>query len=192
MSRISSLINLGLVATLLVATFLSFFASGSSADDLQGYKPVYSLGSGKDDWWIKYPDQSPNASSPVNHLAWVIDSLKEKPVVILVHSTDCKACKVQQKDLNKVLDVYGGDLNYYDITADVVDAKVLDVLNAYYPNAGVPMVPTTVLLTLVKDTNGKVVVGWHSMDDAMGEDVVASYVKDAVYYYRQNSADWNK
>lgn len=192
MSRIPGSINVGLVATLLVATFLTSLTAGSLADDLQGYKPVYSLGSGKEDWWIKYPDQSTNAGAPVNHLPWVIDALKDKPVIILVHSTDCKACKVQKKDLDQVLSVYGNDLHYYDMTADVVDAKVLDVLNAYYPNSGVPMVPTTVILTLVKDANGKVTVGWHSMDDAMGEDVLASYVEDAVYYYRQNSADWDK
>ena len=192
MSRIPGSINVGLVATLLVATFLTAFTTGSLADDLQSYKPVYSLGSGKEDWWVKYPDQSPKANAPVNHLSWVIDALKDKPVIILVHSTDCKACKVQMKDLDLVLSVYGNDLHYYDMTADVISEKVMDVLNAYYPNAGMPMVPTTVVLTLVKDTDGKVTVGWHSMDDAMGEDVVASYVKDAVYYYRQNSADWNK
>jgi hypothetical protein len=192
MSRIPGLINVGLVATLLVATFLAAFTSLSLADDLQGYKPVYSLGSGKDDWWIRYPDQSPNPSSPVNHLPWVVNALKEKPVIILVHSTDCKACKVQKKDLEKVLSVYGNDIDYYDMTADIISEKVLDILNAYYPNPGIPMVPTTVVLTLVKDTDGKATVGWHSMDDAMGEDVLTSYVKDAIYYYRQNSADWNK
>jgi hypothetical protein len=192
MSRIPGSINVGLVATLMVATFLTAFTSVSSADDLQGYKPVYSLGSGKEDWWIKYPDRSPNANAPVNHLPWVIDALKDKPVIILIHSTDCKACKVQKKDLDSVLGVYGSDLHYYDMNADVVNAKVMDVLDAYYPNAGMPTVPTTVVLTLVKDTDGKVAVGWHSMDDAMGEEVVASYVKDAIYYHRQNSADWNK
>jgi thiol-disulfide isomerase/thioredoxin len=192
MCGIPGSINLGLVATLIVATFLTFFTAGSLADDLQGYKPVYSLGSGKDDWWIKYPDQSSNASAPVNHLPWVIDALKEKPVIILVHSTDCKACKVQKKDLDQILSVYGNDLDYYDITADVINAKVLDVLNAYYPNAGIPMVPTTVIFTLVKDSDGKVTVGWHSMDDAMGKDVLTSYVNDAIYYYRQDAANWNK
>jgi hypothetical protein len=192
MSRIPGLVRVGLVATLLVAAFSAAFASGSLAYDLQGYKPVYSLGSGKDDWWIRYPDQSPNPNSPVNHLPWIVNALKEKPVIILVHSTDCKACKVQKKDLEKVLGVWGNDMDYYDMTADIISEKVLDVLNAYYPNPGIPMVPTTVVLTLVKDTDGKATVGWHSMDDAMGEDVLTSYVKDAIYYYRQNSADWNK
>jgi len=146
MFRIPGLINVGLVSTLLVATFLTAFTTGSLADDLQSYKPVYSLGSGKEDWWVKYPDQSPNANAPVNHLTWVIEALKDKPVIILVHSTNCKACKVQIKDLDQVLSVYGNDLHYYDMTADVISEKVMDVLNAYYPNAGMPMVPTTVFL----------------------------------------------
>jgi thiol-disulfide isomerase/thioredoxin len=176
----------------MVATFLTFFTAGSFADDLQGYKPVYSLGSGKDDWWIKYPDQSPNASSSVGHLPWIINDLRQKPVIVFVHRTDCKSCKVQEKDLDKVLTTYGEDVKYYDMVADVPDEKILSVLNVYYPNSGVPTVPTTVIFTLVKDIDGKVAVGWHSMDDAMGEDVLTSYVKDAIYYYRQDAAYWNK
>jgi hypothetical protein len=78
------------------------------------------------------------------------------------------------------------------MVADVPDEKILSVLNVYYPNSGVPTVPTTVIFTLVKDIDGKVAVGWHSMDDAMGEDVLTSYVKDAIYYYRQDAAYWNK
>ena len=192
MSGIPGSINVGLVATLMVATFLTFFTAGSLADDLQGYKPVYSLGSGKDDWWIKYPDQSPNASSSVGHLSWIINDLKQKPVIVFVHRTDCKSCKVQENDLDKILATYGEDVKYYDMIADIPDEKILSVLNVYYPNSGVPTVPTTVIFTLIKDTDGKVAVGWHSMDDAMGEDVLTSYVKDAIYYYRQDAAYWNK
>jgi hypothetical protein len=192
MFRVPGSINVGLVATLLVATFLIAYTAGSLADDMQGYKPVYSLGSGNEDWWVKYPDQSPNAGKPVNHPTWVIDDLKKKPVILFVHTTDCKACKVQKKDLDNVLNIFGKDVTYYDMVADVPDEKILDVLNSYYPHGGAPTVPTTVVLTLARGSDGKVVVAWHTMYDAMGEDVVASYVKDAVYYYRQNSADWNK
>jgi hypothetical protein len=192
MSEIPGSINVGLVATLLVATFLTAYTAGSLADDLQGYKPVYSLGSGKDDWWIKYPDQSPNASAPVNHLPWVIDALKQNPVIIFVYRTDCKACEVQENDLSKLLATYGDDVKYYDMVADVPNEKILSVINVYYPNSGVPTVPTTAIFTLVKDTDGKVAVGWHSTGDAIGEDELTSYVKDAIYYYRQNAAYWNK
>ena len=30
------------------------------------------------------------------------------------------------------------------------------------------------------------------MDDAMGEDVLTSYVKDSIYYYRQDATYWDK
>jgi thiol-disulfide isomerase/thioredoxin len=191
MSRTLGIINMGLIATLLVSAITMVFAAGSYADDLQGYTPVYSLGSGKEDWWIRYPDQSPKAGSAISHLPWIIDALKERPVIVLGHSTDCASCKIQKKDLEKVLDIYSNDVTYYDINTDLSE-KTNDVMYTYYPNSGIPKVPTTVVFTLIKDSDGKVAVGWHSMDDAMGEEIITAYVKDAIFYYRQNFADWTK
>jgi hypothetical protein len=194
MSRTLCIINWGRVTTLIIVALLLVFAAGSVADNFQGYKPVYSLGSEKDDWWIKYPNQSPKAGSLVNHLPWVVDALKDKPVIILDHSKDCKACKVQMKDLNNVLNIYGNDITYYNITAMADgsgDQRAFDVLDIYYPNGGIPTVPTTVVFTLLRDANGKAEIGWHTMDDAMGEETITSYVKDAIFYYRQNSAYGN-
>lgn len=197
MSRKPFIISMRLKAILIAAVLLLVYAAGSVTDDLQEYKPIYSLGSGKDDWWIKYPDQSqdpdqkPRAGFPVNHLPWLIDALKNKPVVILDHSENCKACKVQMRDLDKVLDIYGKDIIYYNITAmedGSGDQRAYEVLYTYCLNAAKPTVPTTVVLTLLSDANGKVEIGWHTMDDAMGEQIVAAYIKDAIFYYRQNSA----
>jgi hypothetical protein len=190
------MINLGLGAISITAVLLLAFAAGSVTDDLQGYKPIYSLGSGKDDWWIKYPDQSRDpdngfrAGFSVNHLPWVIEALKNKPVVILDHSENCKSCKVQIRDLDRVLEIYGKDIIYYNITAmedGSGDQRAFEVFNTYCPNAAKPTVPTTVVLTLLSDADGKVEIGWHTMDDAMGEQIVAAYIKDAIFYYRQNS-----
>jgi hypothetical protein len=201
MSRTPCMINLGLGAILIIAVLLLAFTAGSVTDDLQGYKPIYSLGSGKDDWWIKYPDQSqypdqrPRAGFSVNHLPWIMEALKNKPAVILDHSEDCKACKVQMRDLDKVLDIYGEDIIYYNITAKADgsgDQRAYEILDTYCPNASKPTVPTTVVLTLLNDADGKVEIGWHTMDDAMGEQIVADYIKDAIFYYQQNSAQWNK
>jgi hypothetical protein len=194
-------INLGFGAILITAALLLSSTAGSITDDLQGYKPIYSLGSGKDDWWIKYPDQSqypdqrPRAGLPVNHLPWVIEALQNKPVVILDHSENCKACKVQMRDLDKVLDIYGKDVIYYNITAMADgsgDQRAFEVLDTYCLNAAKPTVPTTVVLTLLSGADGNVEIGWHTMDDAMGEQIVTAYIKDAIFYYRQNSANWNK
>jgi hypothetical protein len=96
MSKIRYAIDLGLVGLVFTTAFLAVLVSGSLADDLQGYNPVYSQGSGKDDWWVKYPDQSLDSGSTVNHLPWVITDLKEKPVILFIHTSDCKACKVQK------------------------------------------------------------------------------------------------
>ena len=40
----------------------------------------YSVGSGDDDWWAAYPDQSTGAGGEVNHPSWVLDALKGKVV----------------------------------------------------------------------------------------------------------------
>jgi hypothetical protein len=193
MSRILRIINLGLGIILLTAVLSLAFAALSVTDNLQGYNPTYSLGSGKDNWWIKYPNQSRNednesrAGFSVSHLPWAIDALKIKPLIILVHSENCKACKVQMRDLDKVFGIYGNNITYYNITAKADgsgDQRALDVLNTYHLNAAKPTVPTTVVLTRLSDANGNVEIRWHTMDDAMGEQIVAAYIKDAIFYYR--------
>jgi hypothetical protein len=45
---------------------------------------------------------------------------------------------------------------------------------------------------LVEDSEGNVVVGWHSMEDAAGgEEMVRSYVGDAIDYHEENVEDWD-
>ena len=63
--------------------------NGGTDDWLTNYTPVNHRGSGPGDWWIPYPDQHPYAGDPVDHPQWVLDSLGEKPVVLLVHRYDC-------------------------------------------------------------------------------------------------------
>jgi hypothetical protein len=174
-----------LATMLLIAASLTIFAPASSTDDLQGYKPVYSLGTGDADWWINYPDNSLSPGTQVSHLPWVIDDLKQKPVVIFVYRLDCMACEVQKEDLNKVLDSYGNDVKYYDLL--VPNEKMSGILTSYFSRKTLPTVPITVVLTTIKGSDGKNSVAWHTMYDAEGEEIVASYVKDAIYYYRQSS-----
>jgi hypothetical protein len=197
MSRTPYMIKLVLGATLIAAVLLLIYPVVSASDDLQGYKPTYSLGPGKDDWWIVYPDQSQDVEQrsrvglSVNHLPWVISALQNKPLIILVHSENCKACKVQMKDLDKVLGIYGNNITYYNITAKADgsgDQRAFEVLDTYCLNAAKPTVPTTVVLTRLTDANGNVGIGWHTMNDAMGEQIITAYIKDAIYYYQQNSA----
>ncbi|HPC89731.1 MAG TPA: hypothetical protein PLN19_04245, partial [Methanothrix sp.] len=64
-----------LIAVVLLA--LSFNALGVE----------YPVGSGNDDWWTTYPDQSSAAGEDIGHPSWVIDALKSKPVLIYVHKS---------------------------------------------------------------------------------------------------------
>lgn len=193
MSRTLEMASEGAGIILIAVVLLMIYPAGSVPDDLQGYNPTYSLGSGKDDWWINYPDQSqdsdqnPRAGLSVNHPSWVIEALKDKPVIILDHSDNCKACKVQMRDINKVLATYGDDIIYYNITAKADgsgDQRAYEILDTYCLDAAKPTVPTTVVLTKMPNPDGEVEIGWHTMDDAMGEEIIAAYIKDAILYYQ--------
>ena len=58
---------------------------------LENYTPVHSVGTGSDNFWINFPVGGPSAGQSVNHLTWITEDLKEKPVVFVCHRTGC-AC----------------------------------------------------------------------------------------------------
>jgi hypothetical protein len=184
---ISHLIKIKRLATLVVGIILAtgLIAVVSATE--------YSIGSGPDDWWTVYPDQHPNASSVVAHPQWILDSLEEKPVLILDHSTGkCKACVDQESYVDAVLEDYGDDVTYENLISGGSDLKAEELFNIYDPNGGKSYIPLTVILTLVQDSDGNVVVGWHSMEDAAGgEEMVRSYVEDAIDYHEENVEDWD-
>jgi thiol-disulfide isomerase/thioredoxin len=146
------------------------------------------VGSGADDWWTSYPAQSSASGTEVNHPSWVLDALKEKPVVIYVHK-DCTTCKPQTEALAEIKEELGGNYTYYDFAGDGSEAMANDAV-VYDPNGGVPFVPLTVILTLAPDSEGNVQVVWHSTEEATGKDWIENYVLDALYYYEQNSGSW--
>jgi len=78
------------VVTLAILTI----TNAALSEDLNNYSPAHTLGSGDNDWWAAYPDQNENSGSNVDHPSWIEDALKEKPVLILVHSSDCIPCLV--------------------------------------------------------------------------------------------------
>jgi len=170
------------------ASLIAFviLASGFSA---LGAK--YSVGSGNEDWWTKYPDQSSGKGGEVNHPAWVLDALGSKPVVIYVHK-GCDYCTPQTDALTKIEDEMGDKFTYFNISADGADARSEEALQAYDPNSGVMYVPLTVILTLAPNAQGKVEPVWHSTDVVTGENWIKNYIEDAIIYYNENSANWNK
>ncbi len=162
---------------------------GTDGYDPGDYDPHYSSGSGDDDWWINYPSQNPNAGSSVSHPQWVLDSLKNKPVVIFAHSDDCAPCLVQEQDMDKVLKDLGSNVVYYDLLSDGSDPRAYEVFNIYDANGGQSYIPLTAIVTLIEDGNVK--VAWHSSEGATGEEWLRTYIQDAIYYHNHNSANWD-
>jgi hypothetical protein len=175
---------------LVIVVLMTFVAGSQASGILDGYKPVHSYGTGENNWWIGYPAQSHMAGASVDHPQWVLDALKEKPVLILDHSSNCNSCVVQKENIDMALASFGGNVTYYDVMADSRDQRAIDILDVYGLTGY--YVPTTVFVTLLKGPDGKVAVAWHSAEDAMSENDIASYIKDAIYYYKQNAADWSK
>jgi len=150
-----------------------------------------SVGSGDDNWWTVYPDQSSGAGSEVNHPSWVLDALESKPVLIYVHK-ECDYCAPQQEAVENVSDEFKGDITYYEIDADSGDSRAEEALLAYDPNGGVSYVPMTIIVTLAQNSDGEVEPVWHSSEDITGDDWIKNYIEDAISYYDENSSDWNK
>src|SRR5512136_490831 len=62
---------------------------------LNSYTPTHSIGTGADDFWVRFPDVNPNAGQPVNHTCWVLQALEKKAYVFVVHKTGCVSCQPQ-------------------------------------------------------------------------------------------------
>ena len=150
----------------------------------------FSAGSGNDDWWTTYPDQSSGAGGDVNHPSWVLDALKSKPVLIYVHKS-CSYCTPQTVAVQNITSEFNGQITFFEIGADGSDARSEEALQVYDPNGGTMYVPLTVLVTLAPNSEGKVVPVWHSTDKVTGDDWVKKYVEDALIHYDENSANWN-
>jgi len=174
--------------TVSVALLIAFFILTTGFNALGAQ---YSVGSGNDDWWTKYPDHSTGKGGEVNHPSWVLDALGSKPVLIYVHKS-CDYCKPQTEAIEKIVDEFAGKITFYEIGAEGSDARAEEALQAYDPNGGVMYVPLTVVVTLAPNSGGKVEPVWHSTEEVTGEGWIKNYVEDALGYFSENSASWNK
>jgi hypothetical protein len=145
--------------------------TGALAEDWQNYKPAHSLGSASDDWW----------TSAVEHPPWILESLKENPVIVFLHQENCESCKNQTANISAVLEMYPQSVILFDIMADWKDPRFIDFNNTYQPQ----FVPTTIFLTRAEGSDGKTLTIWHSEEDAMSQGRIKSFVKDAIYYYQK-------
>lgn len=149
----------------------------------------YPVGSGNDDWWTTYPDQSSGAGEDVNHPSWVMDALQEKPVLIYVHKS-CDYCLPQTNDVKNITGEFGSSITFFEISAEGTDSRAEEALQAYDPNGGTMYVPLTVIVSLATDSEGEVVPVWHSSEEITGETWIRSYVEDALTQYDEFSSGW--
>ncbi|MEI8003637.1 MAG: hypothetical protein WCG94_04820 [Methanothrix sp.] len=184
--------TLFVLAVMAVFSMTAFvIADTAQSLDWNSYSPAHAVGSGDGDWWTTYPDQHENSGSQATHPDWVMEALKEKPVLILIHSSNCVPCLKQMPRIESTVQSFGEDLLYSDVLAEESGyEKAIAILDFYDPVGGKSYVPTTIFITLAKGPNEAVEIAWHSEVDAMSQERIDDYVKDSIYYYKQNRAAW--
>jgi hypothetical protein len=175
-----ALLVLAAMAAFSIAGFV--MADTALCQDWNSYSPAHAVGSGNEDWWTTYPDQHENSGSAVKHPDWVLKALKQKPLIILIHSSNCVPCLTQTPRISAAAESILAEGSGYD--------KAIEILDVYSPTGGAQYVPTTIFITLAKGPDGTVDVAWRSEIDAMSQERIDAFVKDAIYYYKQNSAAW--
>ena len=91
------------------------------------------------------------------------------------------------------MQAFKDDILYYDILAEGEGfKKALEILDVYNPTGKKQYVPTTIFVTLIENEDGGVEVGWHSEIDIMSTDDINSYIKDSIYYHKENAANWEQ
>ena len=157
------------------------------------YTPVHSIGTSSNDFWITYPTGNPSSGQEVDHLSWIVDSLKTKPVLFVVHRTGCVGCADQAERVIEFGDEYTNEVMFYDL--DAYEEATEDILEKSYavymydPDGPPEYIALTGIYTYIKE-NGEVKIGWHTWEapnDMMVSDAdLDTWIKDAIYYYHVN------
>lgn len=187
---------LSVIFSIWIVLLLSGCTSNNSHNNLDGtswmndYTPVHSVGSGEGDFWISYPSGHPNSSEPVNHLSWVLESLNQHCVVIVVHRTGCVTCQPQADRVIALAEKYEDDGTFYDLDISLGGDTEQKAYEAYvYDPAGPPgYIALTVLVTLI-EVNGEVKYCWHSWEGDVADAELEGWVQDTIYYYHVNSVN---
>jgi len=161
---------------------------------MNNYTPAYSVGTGSDNFWINFPVGGPSAGQNVQHLTWITEDLKEKPVVFVCHRTGCAACTPQADRVKALRETYGEDAVFYDLDNPfegygVATEDILQKFNEafYYDSNGEPhYIAFTGVFTRIND-GGEVKIGWHSWEGDVADTEMETWIKDSIYYYSVNS-----
>ncbi len=167
---------------------------GNSPQWLDGYTPSYSTGTGSNNFWINFPVGSAYPDQNPQHLTWITEDLREKPVVFVCHRTGCGPCTPQADRVKALREIYGEDAVFYDLDYpfEGYGTATEDILNKFYeafyydPNGGSQVIAFTGVFTLIKDA-GEVKIGWHSWEGNVADAEMESWIKDSIYYYNTNS-----
>jgi hypothetical protein len=169
-------------------------SDNSNNNSNNNYTPIHSVGTGSDNFWINFPVGGPSVGQSVNHLTWIIEDLKEKPVVFVCHRTGCAACTPQADRVKALREIYGEDAVFYDLDYPfegygVAEQDILQKFQEafYYDANGEPSyIAFTGVFTLIND-GGDVKIGWHSWEGDVVDADMENWIKDSIYYYNMNS-----
>ncbi|MCJ7445299.1 MAG: thioredoxin family protein [Methanotrichaceae archaeon] len=145
----------------------------------------YPIGSGNNDWWTTYPDQSSESGNEVRHPQWVLEALENKPVMIYVHKS-CSWCLPQTEAIDELVKEYGDKITYFNLSAEESDMRTEEAGINYDPDGGpISYVPLTIILTLAPNADGQTKVIWKSTDQVTGKDWIKSHIEDAINYHNE-------
>ena len=159
---------------------------------MKNYKPVYSLGTNTNNFWVNFPVGNPSVGQSVVHKTWLTEDLEEKPVVFVCHRTGCTACTPQADRIKALRGTYGKDAIFYDLDNPDAGGASEDILQKYYdafyydPNGEPNYIALTGVYTLINDGTG-VKIGWHSWEGNVEDSDMETWIKDSIYYYNVNS-----
>ena len=195
---------IGLIIIIIVVVAASTFAyfttnpkeSNNNSNDtdpnvapwMKNYIPIYDVGTGSNNFWIKFPVGNPSVGQSVEHLTWITEDLKEKPVVFVVHKTGCAACTPQADRVKAFREIYGEDAVFYDLDIPLggdIEKKAYETFY-YDPNGEPNYIALTGVFTLINE-GGVVKIGWHSWEGNVADATMENWIKDAIYYYNINS-----
>ncbi len=151
-------------------------ANGNAGDepidespDEQIFNPVHGIGTGSQQFW----------TLDIQHPSWVIETLQDRPIMILTHSEGCAPCVTQTDICESIYPRYADDLAYYDLLSGTDEPEASQTFEAYDPNGPPNYIPLTTVLTVGPD--GTII--WHSWEGVVDANTLNIWIEDALDYH---------
>jgi len=153
-----------------------------------GGAPKHGVGSGAGDFWINYPSGHPQSGQPISHPQWVLNSLENSCVLLVIHRTGCYWCQAQADRVIELGNKYKDSLTFYDLDLELggdVESKGYEAI-AYDPDGDPHYIALTAIITSI-DNNGSVEYIWHGWEGDMDKSDLEGWIKDGIYSHRVKS-----